>query len=129
MVETNEEVKKLANQLKKNGVAKTDADAITLAKNIIETSKRDNKVREKIMKEEYGIEKELNEAKEKLKETLDNLGEAEEITKEQEKIIDEEETEIKEDDKKFDDPSYDITKEDKPLKELLSEAKEEDKNE
>ncbi len=133
MVETNEEVKKLANQLKKNGAVKTEADAIALAKNIIETNKRDSVIRDKIMKEEYGIGKELNKAKEKLKETLDDLGEAEEITKEQEKIVNKEEAEIKEekedDDKKFNDPSYDITKEDKPLKELFSEAKGDDKNE
>ncbi len=121
-----EEIKILSRQLKKNGVVKTDADALILAKNIIKTEKDNNKAVDKIKREEDKINENLNKAKSEGEELNREISKLQEVSKEEQEAIDKEEENIQKEDNfdpsRLEDPSYDITKEDKPLKELIEEA-------
>ncbi len=121
-----EEIRTLSRQLKKNGVVKTDADALTLARNILQTEKKNKRIIDKIKREEDKIEENINKVNSEGRELNKEVDSFNKVSNREEEAIKDEEQSIKNEDNfdpsKLEDPSYDITKEDKPLKELIEEA-------
>lgn len=128
----NEEIKELSKQLKKNGIVKTDADALTLARNILQTERKDRRVIKKVEEKEEKIENNLNQVKSESEELNKEVDKLQKVSNEEQEVMKEEEQNIQNKDNfdpsKLEDPGYDITKENRPLKELIEEASKKKEN-